>query len=225
MLIDLIAEADQFILIHKPVKLTTHGGADSLTQSVRAQFNDTQLYPCHRLDASTSGLVIFAKGKSANSKISQLFEQKMISKIYLAIGTAKPKKKQGLIKGDMKPARNGCWMLARTSANPAITQFSSTSLGEGRRLYILKPHTGKTHQLRVMMRSISAPILGDDRYGGEPADRCYLHAYSLAFTLDGHNYEFEQQPQEGEFFTRSDISAKIRKLSASTELNWPNIKT
>ena len=46
---------------------------------------------------------------------------------------------------------------------------------------MLKPHTGKTHQLRVAMKSLGAPILGDTRYGGEQADRTYLHAWALEF--------------------------------------------
>ena len=61
------------------------------------------------------------------------------------------------------------------------------------------PETGKTHQLRVACKSLGSPILGDVRYGGAPADRCFLHAYQLAFCYQGQDYEIRAEPPEAEF--------------------------
>eukprot|EP00550_Attheya_septentrionalis_P008684 CAMPEP_0198294714 /NCGR_PEP_ID=MMETSP1449-20131203/23881_1 /TAXON_ID=420275 /ORGANISM="Attheya septentrionalis, Strain CCMP2084" /LENGTH=289 /DNA_ID=CAMNT_0043994753 /DNA_START=258 /DNA_END=1127 /DNA_ORIENTATION=+ len=62
---------------------------------------------------------------------------------------------------------------------------SDTVHGSAFRAFLLRPYTGKTHQLRVMLKSIKSPILGDDRYGGTPSDRGYLHAWQLGFHYDG----------------------------------------
>ncbi len=56
---------------------------------------------------------------------------------------------------------------------------------EGRRAFLVKPFTGKTHQVRVALKSVSAAILGDELYQGTAADRLYLHAYALYFNWGG----------------------------------------
>jgi tRNA pseudouridine32 synthase/23S rRNA pseudouridine746 synthase len=160
-----------------------------------------KLWPVHRLDKATSGLVIFAKNAQAAATFTPLFSQQEVKKHYIAIALGKPKKKQGWVKGDMEKGRNGSWLLARTNANPAITQFSSCAIEierkEAKRLYLIKPHTGKTHQIRVALKSIGCPILGDTRYKGEKADRCYLHAIALSFEWQGKDFNFTALPEFG----------------------------
>ena len=77
---------------------------------------------------------------------SDFFSEHHIQKTYLALSNQKPKKKQGLIVGDMQKARNGAWKLCQSKENPAITRFESVSCEPNLRLFILKPQTGKTHQ-------------------------------------------------------------------------------
>ncbi|MCX7127618.1 pseudouridine synthase, partial [Aeromonas sp.] len=116
------------------------------------------LYPVHRLDKMTSGLVLLARTTEANRELSMAFAAREVSKQYLALSDRKPKKKQGWVKGDMQKGRGGSWLLARTLENPAISWFDSVSVREGLRLYRIKPQTGKTHQIRVALKSIGAPI-------------------------------------------------------------------
>jgi Pseudouridylate synthases, 23S RNA-specific len=84
--IKVVAEQDTFIVVDKPIGLSVHGypesveGEGNLTSRIREQFNDQALFPCHRLDRVTSGLLLFAKGKQANSDLSQLFQNKQIQK-------------------------------------------------------------------------------------------------------------------------------------------------
>ena len=143
------------------------------------------LAPVHRLDKVTSGCLLLAKNQTAASFLSKQFKERTTEKIYIAITKGKPKKKQGTIRGDMVPARNGCWKLAKTQNNPAITQFKSIGYNNGLRIVNLKILTGKTHQIRVAMKSIGSPVWGDERYGNVTdnagADRCYLHSYKLSF--------------------------------------------
>lgn len=160
-----------------------------------------KLWPVHRLDKATSGLVIFAKSAKAAADFTPMFSQQEVTKHYIALALGKPKKKQGWVKGDMEKGRNGSWLLARTQTNPAITQFTSCAIEvekkEAKRLYLIKPKTGKTHQIRVALKSIGCPILGDTRYKGEKSDRCYLHALALSFNWQGEVCNFKAEPEQG----------------------------
>jgi tRNA pseudouridine32 synthase/23S rRNA pseudouridine746 synthase len=101
----------------------------------------------------------------------------------------------------MEKGRNGSWLLTRTHTNPAVTQFLSCALEteqkEAKRLYLIKPKTGKTHQIRVALKSIGCPILGDIRYKGAASDRCYLHAIALSFNWKTQAFSFTALPKQG----------------------------
>ena len=188
-----ILEQPDFLIVNKEAGIDMHddAGVPGLVSRVTA-FLGQNVYPVHRLDKVTSGLVLLAKNKEATRLLSQSFADRAVKKIYLAISDRAPKKKQGWIKGDMAKGRNGSWKLLHSSENPAITRFQSVSLALPRhRLYIVSPHTGKTHQIRVAMKSIGAPILGDERYGGSAAERTYLHAWLLNFSYGGTEYSAE----------------------------------
>lgn len=159
----------------------------SVVHQLAAQTGET-LYPVHRLDTPTSGALLVARNKAAAATLSQLFEQRQISKTYIAIAAGKPSKKQGLISGDMVNARRGNWRLLHSQSNPAQTRFVSHSLQPGYRYYLLQPLTGRTHQLRVALKSLGAPIVGDQRYGGEAHAYLHLHAWKLKFDYAGVTY-------------------------------------
>ncbi len=140
-----------------------------------------------QLDKVTSGLLMLALNQEAASYLSQLFQNHQIQKTYWALATSKPKKKQGKIVGDMVRSRSSTWKLCHSKNNPAITRFYSRSLAPKLRHFTLLPKTGKTHQLRVAMKSLGSAILGDSLYGGEKSDRVYLHAYQIEFNYQGEN--------------------------------------
>jgi len=193
---------------------------------LRAQLNDPELYPVHRLDKITSGALIVGRGKDATRKLSNLFEHHQIQKYYLALSDKKPRKKQGGVIGDMHTARNGCWKLSREHTRPAVTHFFSYAVPEapGLRLYLLKPATGKTHQLRVAMKSLAASILGDSRYSGTASDRSYLHAYKLMFEYDGKPYSYQVLPTIGELFLKHSASMTRPEIEQPQNLDWPSYK-
>jgi len=223
--LSIVDEQNKFLVIDKPpglpVHQTTNHKDSTLVDMLRSHFDDRHLYPCHRLDKVTSGLLLVAKGITANKALSQYFEQRKIEKYYLAISNKKPSKKQGLIKGDMKQARNGCWKLMRTMLSPATTQFFSYGLETGHRLFVLRPHTGKTHQIRVAMKSLGCPILGDIRYGGSEADRCYLHAFELGFEFEQQLFSYRSMPQFGTHF---QCLEKLQSIGTASALHWPVLK-
>ena len=224
--IELLYENRDFLVVDKPAGLNFHSeDSAGLVVLVKEQYKLEEIYPLHRLDKMTSGLVIFGKSKEAAQQFGKLFENREIEKYYLAISLRKPKKKQGWIKGDMKSARRGSWMFAKTNDNPAVTQFHSTALREGERAFLVKPHTGKTHQIRVALKSIGSPIAGDIRYAqsddAKREGRGYLHAYALRFEYKGEQYSFVQPPKEGARFLSDTFS---NTLSQTWQKPWELFK-
>ncbi|MCE0557639.1 MULTISPECIES: TIGR01621 family pseudouridine synthase [unclassified Motilimonas] len=223
---ELVADEADFVVINKADNCNFHsedGEAGLVVEVERAL--SLKLYSVHRLDKMTSGILILAKSSTAAAAFTQLFAQRKMSKFYLALSMQKPNKKQGLIKGDMEKSRRGSWKLTKSQHNPAVTQFFSQSLVPGIRLYLLKPATGKTHQLRVALKSIAAPILGDMRYGQDESDRGYLHAYQLSFRYGEKDYFYQVAPSRGDWFMRPECQQQLQALGDLSHLNWPEINT
>ena len=166
MKLDIVYQTDDFIIIYKPCGLSVHKDQSEigLTTLLAEQLGVPQVWLVHRLDKVTSGLLILALNAESAAEFFRLFSEHHIQKTYLALSNQKPKKKQGLIVGDMQKARNGAWKLCQSKENPAITRFESVSCEPNLRLFILKPQTGKTHQLRVAMKSLGSPILGGSAF-------------------------------------------------------------
>ena len=164
---------------------------------------------CCRLDEVTSGILLLGRTKHAAGKICAAFAEGRVHKCYIALSDRKPKKKQGTIRGDMAKARRGSWKLLHSTHDPAITTFTSSAVTGNRlglRAYFVKPLTGRTHQIRVAMKSIGVPILGDTRYADKGAasqeDRTYLHASAVKFKLNGQKFRVVCPPDVGlEFLT------------------------
>ncbi|HEX5329366.1 TIGR01621 family pseudouridine synthase [Sulfuricurvum sp.] len=219
--ITLIFENNRFIIAHKRAGVNFHSEEEAgFVVQVSEQLG-IPLFPVHRLDKMTSGLVILAKTSETAAQFGKMFEHKEIEKYYLAISMRKPKKKMGWIKGDMTSARRGDYKLLTTMENPAITQFVSCALRPHERFFLIKPHTGKTHQIRVALKSLGSPIAGDERYASSDEarkeERGYLHAYALRFSLEGDVFEFVIAPEEGERFVSAECKHQLELWSKPWE--------
>lgn len=218
----LIFENDSFIAAIKSAGVNFHSEEEAgFVVQVSEQLGNP-LFPVHRLDKMTSGLVILAKSSETAAQFGKMFEKREIEKYYLAISMRKPKKKMGWIKGDMASARRGDYKLLATMANPAITQFISCALRTHERFFLIKPHTGKTHQLRVALKSLGSPIAGDERYAqadeARKEERGYLHAYALRFTLNGEEFTFVSPPDKGERFVSAECRTQLETWKQPWEL-------
>lgn len=180
------------VAVHKPVGVGVQ--QEGLLPCLRAQLGVPRLWLGHRLDKTTSGVLLLAEDADSAAALGQCFAQGGVRKTYWAVAEGRPAKKQGWIKGDMAKARCGAWKLLRTQHNPALTRFDSRSLAPGLRFYRLQPFTGKTHQLRVALKSLGCPILGDTRYGARAAERIYLHAFGLTLNWRGAALRIEDPP-------------------------------
>jgi len=240
-------------VIHKPINVCFHTDdqAQGIVGLVKESYPGETLYPIHRLDKITSGLMVFARTSQVNEVLSKMLQDKQVEKYYLALSKHKPTKKQGAVIGDMKKGRRGSYLLLRDKTNPALTHFFAKSfMQEDQRywLFALKPETGKTHQLRVAMKSLASPVLGDRRYEKvteQPSDkivevskesakelnesntaypeRGYLHAYKIRFDLFGKRYEICDLAFEGVGFDLKNhlTNTDIESLLKPEELQWP----
>ena len=118
--IDIVFQHQDFIVVNKPIGLGVHSehGQAGIVPILCEQLALPKLWLAHRLDKVTSGLLILAKNAKAAAYFGELFTEHKIQKYYLAIGTKKPKKKQGAIVGDMRKIRDGKWALSTEKSNP-----------------------------------------------------------------------------------------------------------
>ncbi|MAD76081.1 MAG: RNA pseudouridine synthase [Rheinheimera sp.] len=222
---ELVAQTAEFVVLNKAPGVSFHSeqGPGLVVQAEQAL--GVKLYPVHRLDKVTSGLILLARSSETAAELTSQFTRHQVQKYYLAISLAKPAKKQGWVKGDMVPARRGAWKLLNTQHNPAVSYFISQGFaGLPWRAFLIKPFSGKTHQIRVALKSVSAAIAGDTLYQGAAADRVYLHAYALMFSLAGTCYQYVQAPTTGQFFLQGNEQRLWQDWAEPWQLNWPDYK-
>lgn len=181
-------EDENVIVIDKPAGvLTMSKGALNLEPTV-ADFVGGAKNLVHRLDRGTSGILIAAKNPETLGYLQKQFQNRKAHKTYYAVTIGTPKLPEALI--DLPISRN---LKAPTtfkvdpSGKEASTKYKVVKNNDKYTLLELKPTTGRTHQLRVHLDYIGAPILGDPVYGKDknPKTRLMLHAAELEITLPG----------------------------------------
>ncbi|MBD2175566.1 RluA family pseudouridine synthase [Pseudanabaena sp. FACHB-1998] len=145
------------------------------------------LYPVHRLDRQTSGILLFAHDLETLRNLSAQFQQKEIHKIYEALLSGKLERKEGVIDLPLwgNPENRPRQQVDFQKGKPSVTKFRLIGYQQNYSRVEFTPLTGRTHQLRVHSvdpRGLGMPILGDRLYGCQVAtDRLHLHAKELTF--------------------------------------------
>ena len=209
MNIPVVFEDQWMLVVDKPTGLPTQGTWASdrhdLLALIKTQRPDLKLFLHHRLDQGTSGLLIFSKDASINAELTKKFTEHGVRKTYLArvsksleactvdrpigrLRSAVPGRFG--VEGDLMEPKN-----AITLFRPA-TPEETTGLPQGHWI-IAEPRTGRTHQIRVHLASLGAPVRGDRLYGGEEAPELELHAWKLALNhpATGQEIEFVAPPR------------------------------
>lgn len=201
---------DYIIAVNKASGYTVQGEACEESKSYFKKLEDEfgKLYVIHRLDKPTTGVLVYARSKEVASEMGELFQSEGIKKIYLALSSKKISKKQGWVKGSLVKSRRSSYKLSPGKENHSVSYFLNVFLESiQRRLFFVRIYTGKTHQVRVHLKSLGAPILGDHIYGTETSDRMYLHSYLLEFTLNSKFYKIKCLPTEsGNFWKNLSIN-------------------
>lgn len=192
----IIYEDDDCVVIDKPAGVLSHNKGEFNPEATVATWLSPRLEGLegnragivHRLDRSTSGVMIAAKTPEALGWLQKQFSQRKVKKTYVAVVEGKLDPTEAVI--DMPVERNPKkpqTFRASSTGKPAITNYKVLKTSDKYSLVELRPLTGRTHQLRVHLKQLGHPILGDTLYGGTSAERVYLHAESLEITL--HNKE------------------------------------
>jgi 23S rRNA pseudouridine1911/1915/1917 synthase len=142
----------------------------------------------HRLDKDTSGVLITALDEEALAYLSAQFKNRTVRKTYTALVQGAPPEKEGLINAPIGRDRlNRKLFVPRSDGKPALTAYRTLWTRSGYSLLRLHPRTGRTHQLRVHLKLIGCPILGDPLYGRPdkrfPAATLMLHASVLQIKI------------------------------------------
>jgi RluA family pseudouridine synthase len=169
-----IRETTDFIAIDKPPGMATSPMRErnqrSLEELLRLRYGS--VFVVHRIDTQTSGVVVFAKHRVAAAELSSLFAAREIAKTYLAVA-------EGAIEKDTVIESPIGGKDAHTIVRP-LKQLDGMTLVEAEIL------TGRMHQIRIHLRSIERPVVGDRRYGSTMrAPRMLLHAWKLAHPYFG----------------------------------------
>ena len=188
----IIFEDKNVLVVNKPAGVISHARGryfdePSVASFVRqkvAHLTGERSGIVHRLDRATSGVMVCAKNPEALSWLQRQFSDRKVQKTYLAIVVGSMPTVEGII--DMPIARNPnkpVTFHVDPSRKDSVTHYTVLSMNEGYSLLELKPVTGRTHQLRVHLNHLKHPIVGDELYPGENANRLMLHAYSLTIML------------------------------------------
>ncbi len=189
----IVYEDEHLIAIAKPPELLSIPGRyldtqDSVLSRLRQSFGaDVSIYPVHRLDRQTSGILLFARDLESLRSLSEQFQKREIHKIYEALLSGKMEREQGIIDLPLwgNPENRPYQQVDLLRGKPSVTKFRLLGqVGNYSRMEFI-PLTGRTHQLRVHSadsQGLGIPILGDRLYGClAVTSRLHLHARELTF--------------------------------------------
>ena len=187
---DIVYEDEDLVAVNKPAGMLSVPGKAPITnvyETIQARYPDaTGPMLLHRLDMSTSGVLLFAKNKDAHKTLQQAFVHQQIQKCYIALLENPLEKFEGTIDFPMclNPFDRPRQKLDRAYGRQAITDYKVLETTPEHTRVAFFPITGRSHQLRVHAAhklGLASPIIGDELYG-HAGPRLYLHAQSLTFT-------------------------------------------
>jgi 23S rRNA pseudouridine1911/1915/1917 synthase len=215
----ILFENDDVAVVDKPQGMVVHPGSGNRTGTLvnallfhcaglAQAFDGCGARPgiVHRLDKDTSGVIITAKNPAAHEHLARQFRDHRVRKLYLAVVRGNPREDAGRVDGGIARSRTDRKRFAPVAAGGrrAVTDWRVLRRYDGCSLVLLAPKTGRTHQLRVHLRLLGTPVLGDPLYGGKdprfPAATLMLHAWRLRIVLPGESLAREfRAPLPGRF--------------------------
>jgi|AntRauTorckE6833_2_1112554.scaffolds.fasta_scaffold06808_3 23S rRNA pseudouridine955/2504/2580 synthase len=196
----ILDQTEKLLVINKPPGLATQGGTglstsvDWLAQAYFKEKENRSIYLVHRLDRSTSGLLLVSKDLALTKDLTQAFKEQQVKKTYLALVEGHVFQQSGSIDCPLLiQGRVNDKVCISPDGKPSLTHFERIAFQGPNTLVRLIPQTGRMHQLRVHMASIGHPIIGDDRYAKarehfknnpDLEKKLYLHAAQIEFCLN-----------------------------------------
>ena len=181
---EIVFEDNYLIVINKIAKILVHASKNDYTlTSFLEKYIKRKVYPCHRLDRETTGLILYAKDRETQRLITEQFRKNMIKKRYIAFVDGKLKSKEAKIEGliiDREGERFKEKPKKAETFYKVLEEFKDFSVVE------VSPLTGRTNQIRIQFLKLGNPILGDYKYAKRKNfkvkfRRLALHAFYLGF--------------------------------------------
>jgi 23S rRNA pseudouridine1911/1915/1917 synthase len=211
MPLEILFEDNFLAVLSKPVGMVVHPGAGhkggTLVSGLLHHFGSLSQIGgverpgiVHRLDKETSGCLVVAKTDSAHRSLAAQFAGREVGKIYLALVSGTPRRHSGVVDAPISrhPVnRKKMAVCAIGCGRPAVTEYRVLCSAGGVTLVECRPRTGRTHQIRVHLKHLGCPVLGDPLYGRRGSfSRHMLHAWKLEFRhpFDGRLLAFEAAP-------------------------------
>ncbi|WP_327112373.1 RNA pseudouridine synthase [Nocardia sp. NBC_01730] len=200
----LVEEDAAILALHKPAGISVTGERHDTDMVELAAAAGETLYPVHRIDKVTSGLILFAKELGAHGELTRQFNKQTADKAYLAVVAATGLPDTGVIDLPLSVGRKNRVRIAAPRERihheadrwfveeadlldaknyPSVTHFATVLRGAAHTVLALRPVTGRRHQIRVHLAWTGHPIVGDplfDRSGTH--ERTYLHSWRLGLT-------------------------------------------
>lgn len=184
------------VVVNKPAAYPLSSGknkeeTNSLMNAIQA-YVKRDLHLVNRIDTPVSGLIVLAKNPQAAAQLSEQFKDRKVSKIYLAVSRIKSSTDKGTWTDHVMALDKINKTVIDPSGKSATTSFQLVESLDHVHLYLLKPQTGRHHQLRVQMSHHVGPIRGDQKYGDKRGNRdrsIDLHAWGLKLKHPSTNQE------------------------------------
>jgi 23S rRNA pseudouridine1911/1915/1917 synthase len=199
--LDVVYEDKDLLVVNKAAGMVVHPAPghhdDTLVNALLARYPDiqrdgTEQRPgiIHRLDKDTSGLIIIARNAATQAALAEQMKRREIIKRYLALVEGVVALDQGSIDAPIgrNPRHRQQMAITAVGSREARTHFRVLERFQRHTLLLMELETGRTHQIRVHLKAIGHPIVGDPVYGsgsiirGSTLKRQFLHAYQLRFT-------------------------------------------
>jgi len=167
--VDIIYEDENIAIINKPSGIEVFGD-NSLTTRL-FNYYSSEVFPCHRLDRNTSGIILFAKNKEALNILLEKFKSREIEKHYLTKVFGVPSSKESVLIAylfkDSKKSYVYISDVPKKGYEKIVTEYKviSSNIKENTSILDVNLHTGKTNQIRAHLAHIGHPIIGDGKYG------------------------------------------------------------
>lgn len=187
--IKILFEDEHLVVLEKPHRLlsvaTDFQDQYTVHAILKRRRHPGRVFPVHRLDKDTSGIMLFAYSEEARDRIKEQFEKRSVDKLYIAFVEGKMQEKKGTWESFLEEDEN--FFVSSTHSEKqgklAVTFFEVIAQNRSYSSLQLKPQTGRKNQLRVHCSEAGFPIVGDKKYGAQtnPIKRLCLHAQAIAF--------------------------------------------
>lgn len=212
--VDFLFEDDAIAVLNKPAPLAMHPGGrfnrNTLNHFLDLTYEDCQMRITHRLDANTTGVVVYAKKRTIANLILPQFKNGTVDKIYLALVAGSPEEDSFSCDTSIgREADRAGTRIVDADGDNALTEFEALDRRADQTLILCRPKTGRTNQIRIHLSHLGFPIVGDPAYGREEdrsetqtidlsSQPMCLHAWKLSIDhpVSGDRMQFEAKRPE-----------------------------